>query len=354
MAYCQVVINGLVFEQTSRLTLSLQGARMKAVLFKDKAFTVEDVPMPAHEDGEVLVRVLCAGICNTDIELLQGYMGFRGIPGHEFVGIVEEAPDPELIGKRVVADINIGCGECSWCIQGDARHCRARTVIGIAKRQGAFAEYIRLPAASLHVVDESIPTTEAVFVEPLAAALEISQQVHLRSHDKMAVLGDGKLGILIACSLRHFCPQLVLIGKHTSNLEIAAKQGVRTRRITSLSDLDIRIPEEIGPCDIVIEATGRPDGVQYALNLLRPEGKLVLKTTSAESGRLNLAQIVVDEIEIIGSRCGRFDLALHYLKEHLIDTSSLVEALYPVDAFADAFARAMSRGSKKVLLTFTE
>ncbi|WP_027184851.1 MDR/zinc-dependent alcohol dehydrogenase-like family protein [Desulfovibrio inopinatus] len=327
---------------------------MKAIIYKDKTFSIEDVPMPNSEDGEVLVRVLCAGICNTDVELLQGYMNFSGIPGHEFVGVVEEAPDPDLVGKRVVADINVGCGDCSWCNQDDPRHCPNRTVIGIANRQGAFAEYIRLPRENLHVVDGSIPTTKAVFVEPLAAALEISQQVHLQAHDRVAVLGDGKLGILIACSLRHFCPEIILIGKHSSNLQIAANQNVRTRRIASLSDLDRRIPEEIGPCDIVIEATGRPDGVHYALNLLRPEGKLVLKTTSAESGSLNLAKIVVDEIEIIGSRCGRFELALHYLKENLIDTSELVEATYPLDSFADAFALAISRGSKKVILTLSK
>ncbi len=327
---------------------------MKAVTFKNKSFFVEDIPMPSIEDGEVLIRILCAGICNTDFELLQGYMGFHGIPGHEFVGVVEDAPDHALIGKRVVADINIGCGECVHCLAGDSRHCPTRTVIGIANRQGAFAEYIRLPATSLHVVDESIPTTTAVFVEPLAAALEISQQVHLQSHDRIAVLGDGKLGILIACSLRHFCPEIILIGKHKANLDIAAKQGVKTRRLTLLSDLDKRIPEELGPCDVVVEATGRPDGVQYALNLLRPEGKLVLKTTSAESGQLNLAKIVVDEIEIIGSRCGRFDLALHYLKEHLIDISELIEGTYPINSFEEAIAKAMTRGSKKVLLTISE
>jgi threonine dehydrogenase-like Zn-dependent dehydrogenase len=293
-----------------------------------------------------------AGICNTDIELFGGYYGFEGIAGHEFVGIVEEAPEgTELVGKRVVADINCGCGQCSWCVNGNASHCPLRTVIGILGRQGAFAEYVPVPLENLHIVDDSIRTQEAVFAEPLAAALRIRPQIHLTHRSRVAVLGDGKLGLLVALALRHHCPRLLLCGRYPGKLKIAADQGVETRAINPRADR-ARLRRELGCFDVVIEATGSADGINQAVALTRPEGTVVAKTTSHHPSELDLATIVVKEVTVIGSRCGDLDLALSFLRNGWIDVNPLVERIYKFTDFERAFAHACRRGSKKVLLSF--
>ncbi|MFZ5427459.1 MAG: MDR/zinc-dependent alcohol dehydrogenase-like family protein [Thermodesulfobacteriota bacterium] len=294
---------------------------------------LQDKPAPAP--GEALVRVLLAGICNTDIELRKGYMGFTGTPGHEFVGMVEEAPSaPELVGKRVVADINIGEGP------GDNRHAEGRKVLGILGKDGAFATWLTVPVHNLITVPDGVSDEAAVFAEPLAAALEIGQQIHIKATERLAVLGDGKLGLLIAMGLHSLCPGLVLYGKHPEKLALAAARGVRTGLAAGAK----------GPYDIVVEATGNVHGLEAALDLVRPEGTIVLKTTTEAKPMINLARIVVQEITLVGSRCGDLRLALEHLARGIVDPSGLIQATYPLERFEEAFAEASRPGALKILL----
>ncbi|GFK94255.1 D-arabitol-phosphate dehydrogenase [Fundidesulfovibrio magnetotacticus] len=308
---------------------------MIAVRFHKGTMELADLPQPPPGPGEALVRVLVAGICNTDLELFKGYMNFSGTPGHEFVGVVERAPDaPHLEGRRVTADINAAPGH------GDHRHASGRRVLGILGWDGAFAQYILAPVDNLHAVPDTLSDEAAVFAEPLAAALEVGQQVHIRATDRLAVLGDGKLGLLIAMALRHLCPGLVLSGKHPDKLAIASAQGVRT---TLASDI-------AGPFDIVVEATGRTQGLEAALDLVRPEGTVVLKSTTEAKTPVNLARVVVQEITLVGSRCGDTALALDHLARGLVEPSGLVEAVYPLERFREAFESAARPGARKVLV----
>ncbi|MEF3696660.1 MDR/zinc-dependent alcohol dehydrogenase-like family protein [Desulfolutivibrio sp.] len=317
---------------------------MRAVSFSGQNQCLTDREKPEPRPGQAVIRVTVAGICNTDVELAKGYMGFSGTPGHEFVGVVEAAPDaPQWIGRRVAADINWGCGVCPVCLTTGSRHCPNRTTLGIAGWDGAFAQWLAAPVANLHAVPDSVSDREAVFAEPLAAALEVSQQVHLTAKTRLAVLGDGKLGILIACALRHVCPGIVLIGKHARKLEVAARQGVRARLLADQEERRERF-------DVVVEATGREDGLARAMDLVRPEGMIVAKTTVAGTAPLSLARLVVDEISLVGSRCGDIALALHYLKERLVDVTPLIEAEYDLEDFVEAFVRASRPGAGKILL----
>jgi threonine dehydrogenase-like Zn-dependent dehydrogenase len=326
---------------------------MQAVTFVDGTVRMITKPLPSLEPGEVLIQVHTAGICNTDLELLQGYMGFSGIPGHEFVGRVVEAPDaPEFLDKRVTAEINLGCGTCPTCRKYDARHCPNRTTLGIAGKDGAFAEYCIIPATALHSIPDDVSDLEAVFIEPLAAALEPGQQLHLTAQQSVLVLGDGKLGILCACGLRYLVPDLVLAGRHARKLAIAAAQGVATRQGTNPQDMVAALREEFGRFDVVIEATGRPEGLANALDLVRPEGTVVLKTTTFAPTPINMAKVVVDEISLVGSRCGDFKLARAYLRDRLVDVIPLIEATYPFEAFPTALAAASKPGAMKVLIHF--
>jgi threonine dehydrogenase-like Zn-dependent dehydrogenase len=325
---------------------------MKAVLFQGGKIAVVEKPLPPAGRDEALIRTAMAGICSTDRELLAGYHDFDGIPGHEFVGTVVEAPaQPDLVGRRVVADINCGCGTCSWCLTGDPRHCPERTTLGIRGREGAFAEYLSMPLRNLHLTDESLAAEEAVFAEPLAAALEIGQQVHLRSQDRVVVLGDGTLGILIALSLRLSCPRLLLCGRYPEKLKVAEAQGVKTRLIQPEGE-PADICRELGYFDVVIEATGRAEGLASALELARPEATVVVKTTSGEPSALLASRIVVKELTIVGSRCGDLELALSFLKNRWIDVKPLIEAIYPFARFDEAWHHAGRRGTLKVLVSF--
>jgi threonine dehydrogenase-like Zn-dependent dehydrogenase len=308
---------------------------MLRVVFNKSVISLESQKKPVPASGEALIRVLLAGICNTDLELFKGYMNFTGTPGHEFVGVVEASPSrPELVGRRVTADINVGVGP------GDHRHAPDRRVLGILGMDGAFASYLVVPVSNCRVVPESLSDEAAVFAEPLAAALEVGQQVHIRSCDRVAVLGDGKLGILISLGLRHVNPGLVLVGKHQEKLAIASAHGVRTALAGDIS----------GPFDLVVEATGRPQGIDLALDLVRPEGTIVLKSTTEAKTCLNLARIVVQEITLMGSRCGDLDLALDHLARGLVDPAGLIEATYPLERFAEAFEAATRPGARKVLV----
>jgi len=325
---------------------------MKAILFKDGKLSMIDKPIPEISQGEALLKIQMVGICNTDIELFKGYYGFVGVAGHEFVGIIEQSPDkPQIIGKRVVGDINCACGKCIWCVQGNRRHCPTRRVVGIIGWDGAFAEYMKLPLENVRIVDDSIPDEWAVFAEPLAAALEISQQIHLTNKHRIIVLGDGKLGILIALGLRHFSNRMILVGKHEDKLSIAAAQNIQTICAQTSSDYE-KIAQTHGLFDIVIEATGKADGINDALKLVRPEGIIVAKTTSHEPSKIDMAKVVVDEISVIGSRCGNLNLALTFLKNKLVDPVPLIDSVYPFDKFPEAFERALAPGAKKVLVRF--
>lgn len=326
---------------------------MKAIRFKEGQISVIEKPIPDIGAEEALIKTVMVGVCNTDIELFNGYYGFEGIAGHEFVGIVEKSPKmPELVGKRVVGDINCGCGRCRWCLSGNKRHCQNRTVIGIVGRDGAFAEYLTVPIENIYIVDDSIDSQEAVFTEPLAAALEISQQVHITNQSRVLVLGDGKLGLLISLGLKQYNPHLVLCGRHPEKLQIAADQGVQTEKIDPQAASSHILHQLNGPFDIVVEVTGSPDGINLAMDLTRPEGIIIAKTTSHKNSAIDLAKIVVNELNIIGSRCGDFDLALSFLKNKWLDVRPLIEAKYPFSDFKKAFEHACTKGSKKVLIAF--
>lgn len=325
---------------------------MKAVTFLNRSVSMIDASMPLLSAGDVMVKTAMAGICATDIALFNGYHEFSGIPGHEFVGIVTEAPDfPELSGKRVVADINCGCGMCVWCRSGDMRHCPDRTVIGIRGQDGAFAEFCAIPAHRLHIVPDTIDTMAAVFAEPLAAALEITQQVHIQNAMKIAVLGDGPIGILCALALHHNNDGVRLAGRHADKLAIAGRRGVRTVCM-SASETPADALQKLGEFDLVVDATGSPEGIHFAVALTRPEGTVVLKTTSHEKSEIALAEVAVKELTLIGSRCGDLSLSLHYLENQWIDVIDLIEDVYDFSEFQTAFDRARQKGSKKVLLRF--
>ena len=315
---------------------------MKAVVFDECLKLDKNYPKPVPQKGEALIKVDTIGICNTDYEITKGYMGYKGILGHEFTGIVEQAEDKNLIGKRVVGEINCGCGECEWCAKGLARHCFNRSTLGIWQREGCFAEYVCLPEKNLLVIPDNVSDNEAVFVEPLAAALEILEQIHIPPYKKVIVLGDGKLGLIIALALNAAGLNITLVGKHSNKLQLAEAQGVKT---TLLNDLKIE-----KNYDFVIEATGSLTGFETSLALTKPRGTLVLKSTIAASKEFNLAPIVIDEISVIGSRCGQFAPALKMLEQKRIDVNPLISDIYDIDDAIKAFERNKEKSSVKVLV----
>lgn len=329
---------------------------MQVVTFVDGAARLSNRPVTPLAPGEVRIKVRLAGICNTDLELLKGYMNFSGIPGHEFVGVVvESAGSPHWVGRRVTAEINLGCGTCPTCLKADARHCPNRTTLGIAGKDGAFAEYVTVPESVLHAIPDNVSDAQAVFIEPLAAALEPGQQYHFTARQTVAVLGDGKLGILCACGLRYLVPDIVLLGRHQPKLALAAAQGVATRLVPAAGETRLAAAlREYGRFDVVIEASGRPEGLADALALVRPEGTVILKTTTFAHTPVNMAKVVVDEITLLGSRCGDFHLASAYLRDRLVDVTPLIQATYPVTDFAKALNAAARPGAMKVLVAFPD
>ena len=315
---------------------------MKALRVEKKRLAVREVAKPAA-DNEALVRVLLSGICNTDLEIARGYAGFKGTIGHEFVGIVEQSPDASLIGHRVVGEINAGCGKCDLCRAGDARHCADRTVLGIVGRDGAHAEFLQLPAVNLIPVPERIPDEHAVFVEPLAAACGMIERVDIQSSDRVAVIGDGKLGLLCAQVMALTGAQVVSVGKHPAKQRIVERRGIE---VTSPKKAAKRARE----FDIVVEASGSASGFELALSLLRPRGTLLLKSTFHGTTEIDAARVVVDEISIVGSRCGRFAPAINLLKKGAVDLDSLISEEYPLSNGVHAMERAAAKGVLKVLL----
>ena len=314
---------------------------MKGIWLEDKQLELKtDLPIPTPPSRESLVRVVRAGICNTDLELLRGYYPYTGILGHEFVGIVEQGPD-NLINKRVVGEINAVCGQCRFCRSGTPSHCEQRTVLGIVNRNGALAEYLTLPVANLHPVPDNITTDAATFTEPLAAALEIQEQIAIAPEDRVLVVGDGKLGQLVAQTLALTGCELLVIGRHTEKLGKLQPKGIK------VGFADLVKPKSF---DIAVECTGNPEGFNLALQGLRPRGTLVLKSTYAGKLTLDASALVVDEITVIGSRCGPFAKALELLAKDKVDVTSLIETTYPLEQGLAAFDRAQQRGVLKVLL----
>ncbi len=313
---------------------------MRALLFDGQLRLVCDYPLPAVPPGEVRIRVLRAGICNTDLEIIKGYMGFRGVLGHEFVGLAEEGP---WQGRRVVGEINASCESCPACRRGDRSHCPKRTTLGIDRRDGSLAEHVVLPQHCLHVVPEGVTDREAVFTEPLAAALEITERLHIRPTDHVAVLGDGKLGLLCAQVLRLTGCRLLLIGHHASKMELLRKQGV---------EVTVRGEEIRESFDVVVDCTGHADGFDLARRLTRPRGTLVLKSTFHGGQAGSFVPLVVDEVTLVGSRCGPFAPALRLLEQKLVEVDALTDSEFPVDRALEAFARAAAPGARKVQVVF--
>jgi 2-desacetyl-2-hydroxyethyl bacteriochlorophyllide A dehydrogenase len=302
---------------------------------------VADAPIPRPAPGEALVRVALAGICGTDLELLRGYYPYAGIPGHEFVGRVEAAPGAEgWTGRRVVGEINAACHACDDCRAGRATHCERRSVLGIRARHGAFAHYLMLPVENLHEVPPEVPDATAVFVEPLAAALEIQQQVKIQRGQRVVVVGDGRLGQLVAQTMALTGCELRVVGRHEAKLSRLASLGIRGSAL--------EVPER--SFDVAVECTGDPSGFELARRALRPRGTLVLKSTYAGALKLNASSLVVDEITLVGSRCGPFGLALELLAGGRVDVAGLVHARYPIAEAVAAFDHAARPGVLKVLI----
>jgi threonine dehydrogenase-like Zn-dependent dehydrogenase len=302
-----------------------------------------DVPEPAA-DGEAIVRVLVSGICNTDLEIARGYASFRGTIGHEFVGVVEDAGGGSIArGARVVGEINAGCGSCARCARGDPRHCPTRTVLGIVGRDGAHAELLRLPARNLLRVPDSVSDEQAVFTEPLAAACNILESSAMDASMRVAVVGDGKLGLLCAMVLAAHGLSPLLVGKHATKRELAERRGIEAASVEAAIALG-RV------FDAVVEASGAASGFALALDLLRPQGTLVLKSTFHGATPVDAARVVVDEIRVVGSRCGRFAPALELLARGAVDVASLVSDVMPLERGVAAMERAAAPGVLKVLL----
>lgn len=313
---------------------------MRALVLDPELILRDDYPDPTPAPCESIVRVRMAGICGTDLELARGYMSYRGVPGHEFVGEVIDTKTDALAGRRVVGEINAACGRCAWCLDGLGRHCPNRTVLGIAGRDGAFAEFLRLPDENLILLPNSISDELGVFVEPVAALYEIFEQTELRRDDKIAVLGDGRLGALAALVLRAEDYVPVLAGHHRDKLD----------RLTALR-IEVKLEDQLEPgFDVVIDCTGNSAGLNRALALVRPRGIVILKSTAARGASLNLAQAVINEITIVGSRCGRFAPAIAVLASGKVDPCPLISGIFPLDDAATAFAAAARSPNFKVLL----
>ncbi|MFN2343140.1 MAG: alcohol dehydrogenase catalytic domain-containing protein [Desulfonatronovibrio sp.] len=315
---------------------------MKAVIFDNKIRYVENQSMPTLKPGWALIKIKLAGICKTDLEIIKGYMGFKGVLGHEFLGMVESCDDPGLVGKKVAGEINASCGKCDWCATEMGRHCPERTTLGIVKHDGCMAEYCTLPIENLCVVDPEISDDQAILTEPLAAACEILEQLKIRGNERVVVLGDGRLGILCAWALNTVVPDVTLVGHHPEKLKIAKWRGVKT---------SLRGEGVFPGADIVVEATGSGKGIALAMELCRPRGVIVLKSTVALQDEINLAPLVINELTVVGSRCGRFSDALSMMQGYPdMPLGRLITHRYPLHQALDAFTVAQEGKALKVIL----
>jgi threonine dehydrogenase-like Zn-dependent dehydrogenase len=314
---------------------------MKATFFDGKKMVL-DKNYPDPDFNETLVRVSLAGICGTDLEILDGYMQYNGILGHEFVGIVEKSNNSNLIGKRVVGEINAGCGKCNSCIKGMERHCPTRTVLGILKRNGSFAEFISLPEKNLHVIPDSISDEQAVFVEPLAAAFEINEQISMKPEWNVAVVGDGRLAQLIIQVIKLTCSNITCFGKHENKLQGLVQSGIKIKLGIVSTDEQL--------FDLVVEATGSNSGFTDTMKLVKPRGTVVLKSTIASRENLDLTPTIINEITLIGSRCGLFKPAIDALASQTISVDSMIDSTFSLEKFEDAIVHAKKPNTLKVFL----
>jgi len=314
---------------------------VKATYFDGKQIIL-DKNFPDPPSDETLVRVNLAGICGTDLEILDGYMEYTGILGHEFVGTVEKSRNPTMVGKRVVGEINAGCGKCDSCMGGMQRHCPSRTVLGILKRDGAFAEFLSLPEKNLHVIPDSISNEQAVFVEPLAAAFEIKEQVSLKPEWNVAVVGDGRLAQLIIQVIKLTCSNITCFGKHESKLEGLVQSGIKIK--IGIESTDEKL------FDLVVEATGSNSGFVDTMKLVKPRGIVILKSTIASRENLDLTPTIINEITLIGSRCGLFKPAIDALASGIISVNSMIDSTFPLEKFEDAIVHAKKPNTLKVFL----
>jgi len=314
---------------------------VKATYFDGKQIILDE-NFPDPPSDETLVRVNLAGICGTDLEILDGYMEYTGILGHEFVGTVEKSRNPTMVGKRVVGEINAGCGKCDSCMNGMQRHCPSRTVLGILKRDGAFAEFLSLPEKNLHVIPDSISNEQAVFVEPLAAAFEIKEQVSLKPEWNVAVVGDGRLAQLIIQVIKLTCSNITCFGKHESKLEGLVQSGIKIK--IGIESTDEKL------FDLVVEATGSNSGFVDTMKLVKPRGIVILKSTIASRENLDLTPTIINEITLIGSRCGLFKPAIDALASGIISVNSMIDSTFPLEKFEDAIVHAKKPNTLKVFL----
>jgi len=314
---------------------------MKATFFDGKQM-IFDNNYPDPEFNETLVQVNLAGICGTDLEILNGYMKYSGILGHEFVGTVVKSSNSNLIGKRVVGEINAGCTKCDFCIRGMERHCPSRTVLGILKRDGAFAEFLSLPEKNLHVIPDSISDEQAVFVEPLAAAFEINEQISLKPEWNVAVVGDGRLAQLIIQVIKLTCSNITCFGKHQNKLEGLIQSGIKIKIGIESTDEQL--------FDLVVEATGSNSGFTDTMKLVKPRGTVVLKSTITSRENLDLTSTIINEITLIGSRCGLFKPAIDALATGVISVNSMIDCTFSLDKFEDAIIHAKKPDTLKVFL----
>ena len=314
---------------------------MKATFFDGKKMILEK-NYPDPDFNETLVRVDLAGICGTDLEILDGYMQYAGILGHEFVGTVKQSDNSELIGKRVVGEINAGCGKCDSCTNGMERHCSTRTVLGILKRNGAFAEYLSLPEKNLHVIPDSISDEQAVFIEPLAAAFEINEQVSLKPEWNVAVVGDGRLAQLIIQVIKLTCSNVTCFGKHENKLQSLVQSGIKIKLGIESTDEQL--------FDLVVEATGSNSGFTDTMKLVKPRGTVVLKSTIASRENLDLTPTIINEITLIGSRCGLFKPAIDALATGKVSVDSMIDSTFSLEKFQDAITYAKKSNTLKVFL----
>ena len=315
---------------------------MRALVLRSNPEFDSTYPVPIAQEGEALIRVLKAGICATDVQLIQGYMGFQGILGHEFVGIIEQCPNQkDLINKRVVGEINLSCRQCATCKAGRLTHCPNRTTLGIDRKDGAFADYLTLPTENLYVLPEHISDSEAIFIEPLAAACNILDQTSLSSTDQVVVIGDGKLGLLCAQVLHTHPCSVTVLGRHREKLALMSKRGISCT--TKMEDINPGV-------DVVVEATGTPQGLATAIELVRPRGTIILKSTYHGKNPIDMTALVINEVSLIGSRCGPFPKALRLLNERRIDVESMITEQYPISRGLDALHHATENGALKVIL----
>lgn len=322
---------------------------MKALVYNDGLRLETNYPEPSLGDDEVLIKTLMVGICNTDYEITKGYMGYNGVLGHEFAGVVVEAGknvDKNIKGKRVVGEINLACNDCSWCHKNLQRHCPNRKTLGIYKKDGCFSEYFTLPYQNVIEIPDNIDDITATFTEPLAAAYEIIEQVHFKPDYKVAVVGDGKLGLCVSMVFSAMNIDFVHIGKHPEKLEISKNAGAKTKLLNEIAQKDIKA------YDVVVEATGSTGGFETSSKLVKPRGILVLKSTITAKEGLNLAGIVVDEITVIGSRCGQFKPVIRLLENNKINVKPLVSGIYYVDDFEEAFRQNSNKDTIKILVKF--